>query len=108
MKTKFKDFTKGKLTAEEVMEQIEKDYTAMDICQNLDDEIMNWVDSDWEDDGEYDSEYDWYIDHNNKEAEDAVFDNMLREYGLAYEDFAEDQYEELKEMVGDYASIMFT
>ncbi len=40
----------------------------------LDQEIIEWVDDGWEDG--YESEYDYYIDHNSGEAEAAVR-NML-------------------------------
>lgn len=44
----------------------------------FDDEVLEWVDSDWED--EYESEYDWYVDHNNGEAQDSVITQIINWY----------------------------
>ena len=40
--------------------------------------LLDYVDDDWE--GEYESEYEWYIDHNNKEAEEDVVNSILRSF----------------------------
>jgi hypothetical protein len=40
-----------------------------DVAGKFDNE-MEWVEDGWEDD--YESEYDWYIDHSNEEAQDVV------------------------------------
>ena len=93
-------------TADEIFKLIEEKFSGDDIVEMFDDEVLNWVDSDWED--EYDSEYDWYIDHNNKEAEDVVFDNLLTAIGnFEYSNFEEGEYERLKELVSDYADLSF-
>jgi hypothetical protein len=34
-----------------------------------------WVEDGWEDD--YESEYDWYIDHSNEEAQDVVISELI-------------------------------
>ena len=44
----------------------------------FDDEVLECVDSDWED--EYESEYDWYVDHNNGEAQDSVITQIINWY----------------------------
>jgi len=44
----------------------------------FDDEVLEWVDTDWED--EYESEYDWYVDHNNGEAQDSVITQIINWY----------------------------
>jgi broad-specificity NMP kinase len=59
----------------QIKDYLEKNYSDEKIAELLDDEIINWVDPDWED--EYDSEYDWYVDHNNKEAEDSVIEGII-------------------------------
>jgi hypothetical protein len=41
----------------------------------FDEEVLEWVDSDWQDD--YESEYDWYVDHNNGEAQDSVITQII-------------------------------
>lgn len=61
-----------------VMAKIKEEFTEDKVTQRLDEEILEWVDSDWEDD--YESEYDWYQDHNNGEAEDVVIDEIIDWY----------------------------
>ena len=60
--------------------RIKEEYSDDEVASIYDDEMMNWVDSDWEDDGDYDTEYDWYMDHNNNEAQDAVIHQMMNWY----------------------------
>ena len=45
------------------------------IASEYDEEITNWVEDGWN--GEYDSEYDWYLDHNNGEAQDVVISSII-------------------------------
>ncbi len=45
------------------------------VIDMFDNEVLEWVDSDWADESE--SEYDWYMDHNNGEAQDVVIDTLL-------------------------------
>jgi hypothetical protein len=47
------------------------------VISDFDAEILNWVDPDWEEEEEYESEYEWYVDHNNGEAGDAILDNLI-------------------------------
>jgi len=65
------------MEAKEIVDFLKSNYTEEEITNRLDDEILNWVDEDWSDD--YDCEYDWYVDHNNKEAEDVVIDEIVKE-----------------------------
>jgi hypothetical protein len=56
-----------------------KDYFDEDkVVQMFDEEVLEWVDSDWQDD--YESEYDWYVDHNNGEAQDSVINQIINWY----------------------------
>jgi hypothetical protein len=48
------------------------------VIEMFDLEILEWVDSDWQDD--YESEYDWYVDHNNGEAQDSVINQIINWY----------------------------
>lgn len=57
---------------EEVIKFIAENYPEEKVAEMYDEEILNWVDSDWNEDGDYESEYDWYKDHNSNEAEDEV------------------------------------
>ena len=54
--------------------KIKEHFSEESVCSMFDEEILEWVDSDWADD--YDSEYDWYIDHNNGEAQDVVIESI--------------------------------
>jgi broad-specificity NMP kinase len=85
----------------QIKDYLEKNYSDEKIAELLDDEIINWVDPDWED--EYDSEYDWYVDHNNKEAEDSVIEGII--YSIKNDlniEFDEQELIELiKEMYSD-------
>lgn len=62
---------------EEIVIFLETKYPEETVVILLDEEILNWVDSDWEE--EYESEYDWYIDHNNGEAEEVTLSLLCRE-----------------------------
>lgn len=62
---------------EDILESIRKEFPEARVAEMLDEEILNWVHSDWEIDG-YDSEYEWYSDYGNGEAEDVVAQEMIR------------------------------
>lgn len=62
---------------DDLMQKVRDRFDEEEVASMLDEEILNWVDSDWEDDGDYDSEYDWYMDHSNSEAEDVVIDQII-------------------------------
>lgn len=51
-----------------------------DIVSNVDDAILDYVDDDWKDDGEYENEYDWYCDYGRGEAEDDVINSIIYKY----------------------------
>jgi len=57
------------------MAKIKEHFDEMKVVEMFDEEILEWVDSDWEDD--YESEYDWYVDHNNGEAQDSVINQII-------------------------------
>lgn len=57
------------------LSKIKEEFSEDRVCQMLDEEILEWVDDDWSDD--YESEYDWYVDHNNDEAEDVVIGQII-------------------------------
>jgi hypothetical protein len=66
-------------TEQQIIDFLNK-YTDQEVAELLDEEIINWVEEDWDED--YESEYDWYIDHNNKEAEDAIIDFLKKEISI--------------------------
>ena len=61
----------------------------------------NWLDDDW--DQEYEDEYEWYQDHGNNEAEDAVRDQIeeeiLKHFNLTREQYVELTDEQLYETI---------
>jgi hypothetical protein len=90
------------MNAQEIYDKIKEKYTDMDVCVIFDNEMLNWIDDDWQDDeGEYDSEFDWYIDHNNNEAEDVVFSMIVNEIYPDLENIDVDLFIELKDIVTD-------
>jgi len=62
---------------EELLNYLDQNFDEQKVAEMLDEEIMNWVDADWEED--YESEYDWYVDHNNNEAEDEIVNQIMKE-----------------------------
>lgn len=62
---------------EELLNYLNQNFDEQKVSEMLDEEIINWVDADWEED--YESEYDWYIDHNNNEAEDEIINQIMKE-----------------------------
>ena len=60
------------------MAKIKDHFDEDKVIGMFDDEVLEWVDSDWED--EYESEYDWYVDHNNGEAQDSVITQIINWY----------------------------
>jgi hypothetical protein len=76
-------------------------FTEEYITEMLDEEIINWVDEDWQED--YESEYDWYVDHNNNEAEDAIIEVIRKQVKKDLPDLDEsiDVYDVIKELYQD-------
>lgn len=63
--------------------RIKEEYSEDEVASRFDDEMMNWIEEDWEED--YESEYDWYIDHNNGEAQDVVIGAMIDWYKVNFD-----------------------
>ncbi len=64
------------------MSKIKENYSEDKVTEMYDEEILEWVDDDWQDD--YESEYDWYIDHNNGEAQDSIVDQVISWFKRTY------------------------
>lgn len=62
---------------EGILDTVRAEYSSERVAEMLDEEILNWVDSEWEAEG-YDSEYDWYSDYGNGEAEDVIILEIMR------------------------------
>lgn len=93
----------------EVLAYLKQTFPEDKITELIDDEITsgNWVDSDWDEDGEYESEYDWYQEFGNGEAEDAV-KNTIEEGVLGHfmktkEDYLLEIGEEIYETIEEYS-----
>lgn len=85
-----------KFDLELAITRIKEEYSDNEVNTRYDLEILEWIDPDWEEDGNYDSEYDWYIDHNNGEAQDVVIGEMINWYKRTYEkDISDEDYSEL-------------
>ena len=63
---KFNENVETEFDLDLAITKIKEQFSDEEVISNYDEEILNWVEEDWADD--YDSEYDWYIDHNNGEA----------------------------------------
>ena len=88
--------TKGHFDLDLAISRIKEEYSEDEVSARYDLEILEWVEPDWEEDGNYDSEYDWYIDHNNGEAQDVVIGEMINWYKRTYEkDISDEDYSEL-------------
>lgn len=86
--------TTGQFDLDLAISRIKEEYSDSEVSTRYDLEILEWVDPDWEDD--YDSEYDWYIDHNNGEAQDVVIGEMINWYKRTYDkDMSDEDYSEL-------------
>lgn len=60
-----------------VTQWIAAHYNEMKVARALDDEILNWLDDDWGEDGEYEDEYEWYNEYGGGEAEDAIVEEII-------------------------------
>ena len=63
----------------EFVKQLLINYNYTSITQLIDTEIIDgcWVDDDWEDDGDFSDEYEWYGDFGRGEAEDVVMEEII-------------------------------
>jgi len=62
--------------------EINKKFSESEVAVMYDNELLEWVDDDWSD--EYDSEYDWYVYHNNGEAQDVIITQMVDWYSKEF------------------------
>jgi hypothetical protein len=85
---------KEEFDLEFAMVKIKEKYSEQEVAEMFDNEILEWIDPDWEDD--YESEYDWYMDHNNGEAQDVVIEQIINWYKKEYnKELSTDEYSEL-------------
>ena len=77
-----KKFENTHHSIDSIISKIKDKFTQEDVCDMFDLEVLEWVAEDWSE--EYESEYDWYIDHNNGEAEDVVVEQLISWYEKEY------------------------
>ena len=82
-----------KTLKELVVEYINTNWNEEGVTSTLDEEIGNgnWIDDDWDEDGEHDDEHSWYQDFGRGEAEQAVRTGMetdiLKKFEVTYEEY---------------------
>jgi hypothetical protein len=86
------------------LSKIKEHFSEEDVARKFDNEILQWVEDDWEDD--YESEYEWYIDHNNEEAQDVVISELISWCERVYKkQVSTDEHSELYDMLKDYYNL---
>jgi len=60
---------------EKIMQDIKNDFSEMDVCKILDEEVLNWVEDNWEE--EHEDEYEWYASYGHGEAETAIINQLI-------------------------------
>jgi hypothetical protein len=58
---------------------ITKKYSEMDVAEMVDEAAGDFIDDDWEEDGDYESDLEWYEDYGHGEAEDQVMNRLTKE-----------------------------
>ncbi len=59
-----------------IVSKIKEEWSDQKVKNMIEREWENWVDDDWEE-SEFDSNKEWYDEHNNGEAEEVVFDHLI-------------------------------
>ena len=91
---KFNENSESDFDLEFAMSKIKENYSEEKVAEMFDEELLEWVDPDWEED--YESEYDWYVDHNNGEAQDVVIEQIIDWYKKEYsKSLSDDEHSEL-------------
>lgn len=102
---------KKKLNDDEVVEIAEKileNYSILNITQSVDEQMLEYVDDDWENDGDYESEYDWYQDFGRNEAENDVIIELVNEYQRDNKiEFDIDSFIDIGKYIADKAGINY-
>ena len=95
---KFNENVESEFDLDLAITKIKEQFSDEEVITNYDEEILNWVEEDWADD--YDSEYDWYIDHNNGEAQDVVVSDIISWYkGEFSKELSLDEYSDLYDAI---------
>lgn len=59
-----------------IVSKIKEEWSTQKVRDMIEREWENWIDDDWEE-SEFDSNKEWYDEHNNGEAEEVVFDHLI-------------------------------
>ena len=101
---KFNESEENEFDITFAMSKIKEKYSEEEVAEIFDNEILEWVDPDWED--EYESEYDWYIDHNNGEAQDVVIEQIINWYRSEYKkELSDNEYLKLFDEIKSHYGI---
>jgi hypothetical protein len=68
------------MSIEKIFEGIKNNFSTVEITDRLDNEIINWIEDGWEEEG-YSCEFDWYNNMCNNEAEDVIVGELI-DYGI--------------------------
>lgn len=91
---KYNESSESEFDINFAISKIKEHFPENEVTGMYDNEILEWVDDDWEDN--YESEYDWYIDHNNGEAQDVVIGQLIDWFKKEYKkDINMEEYSEL-------------
>ena len=86
--------------------KIKEHFTEEDVNYMFDSEILEWIDKDWQD--EYESEYDYYIEHNNGEAQEVIIEDIINWYEKEFGEITKEQkFELIDEIKGTYYILEF-
>lgn len=101
---KFNESEENEFDITFAMSKIKEQYSEEKVAEMFDNEILEWVDPDWED--EYESEYDWYMDHNNGEAQDVIIEQIINWYRSEYKkELSDNEYLELFDEIKSHYGI---
>jgi hypothetical protein len=86
--------------------KIKEEFSEERISDYFDNEILNWLDDNWEEDG-FESENDWYKEHNNGEAQDVIIEDMINWYKKTFNtEIKESDFSELTKAIKDNYSFL--
>ena len=84
---------------EQIKKYILSKHTEADLARSKDDAVLDYLSSDWEDDG-FDDEFDWYDEFGRGEAEDDVVTMILDDVQKHFKiDLSPDDYSEFSEWI---------
>lgn len=101
---KFNENSESDFDLEFAMSKIKENYPEEKVAQMFDSELLEWVDEDWRDN--YDSEYDWYVEHNNGEAQDVIIEQIIDWYKKKYnKSLSDNDYSQLFDKIKSHYSL---